>query len=135
MQAAVDTNVLVRLFVDDDPAQSELAAATLESAEVIAISLQAFCELAWVLGTRYQTARSDVALAIRQLLDTANVVTNRPAVAAGLAILEAGGDFADGVIAHEGNWLGGATFVTFDRKAAKLLADQGQSILLLDRAC
>jgi hypothetical protein len=41
--------------------------------------------------------------AVRALLDTENVVMNRPAVEAGLAILGLGGDFADGVIAYEGN--------------------------------
>jgi len=39
---------------------------------------------------------------------------NRPAAEAGLALLEAGGDFADGVIAHEGRWLGAEAFVSFD---------------------
>jgi len=39
-------------------------------------------------------------------------------------MLDAGGDFADGVIAHEGAWLGG-TFVSFDRQAVTLLQAQG----------
>jgi predicted nucleic-acid-binding protein len=65
------------------------------------------------------------------LLDTENVAMNRPAVEAGLALLEAGGDFADGVIAYEGSWLGGETFVSFDKKAVALLSAQGQSVLLL----
>lgn len=68
---------------------------------------------------------------MRALIATANVEMNRPAVAAGLAVLEAGGDFADGVIACEGNWLGGETFVFFDKKAVALLAAQGQSARLL----
>ncbi|MCE4317542.1 PIN domain-containing protein, partial [Xanthomonas hortorum] len=55
----------------------------------------------------------------------------RPAVEAGLLVLDAGGDFADGVIAYEGNWLGGETFVSFDKKAVALLTAQGQSTRLL----
>lgn len=51
---------------------------------------------------------------------------NRPAVEAGLALLEAEGDFADGITAHEGKWLGGETFVSFDRKAVTFLAQQGE---------
>jgi len=47
-------------------------------------------------------------------------VVNRPAAEAGLSLLEAGGDFADGVIAYEGRWLGADTFVSFDKKAVKL---------------
>lgn len=37
------------------------------------------------------------------------------------AALDAGGDFADGIIAHEGQWPGGETFVSFDQKAVGLL--------------
>ena len=38
-----------------------------------------------------------------------------------LSILATGEDFADGVIPHEGNWLGGESFVFFDKKAVALL--------------
>lgn len=131
MRLSVDTNVLVRLFTDDDPEQTEIALEALASAEIIAISLQALCELAWVLGRTYQTPRADVVSTIRRLLETENVVTNRPAVEAGLATLEAGGDFADGVIAYDGGWLGGSTFLTFDRKAALLLSKQGVNVRLI----
>jgi predicted nucleic-acid-binding protein len=48
-----------------------------------------------------------------------------------LALLEAGGDFADGVIAYESRWLGGEIFLSFDQKAAALLAAQGQTVRLL----
>ena len=75
---------------------------------------------------------ADVALTIRDLLGAGNVVMNRPAVEAGLAVLEAGGDFADGIMAYEGEWLGGETFVSFDRQAVALLTQQGQAARLLD---
>jgi predicted nucleic-acid-binding protein len=58
-------------------------------------------------------------------------MTNRPAVEAGLALLEAGGDFADGVMAYEGTWLGGETFISFDKQAVELLAEQGLATQLL----
>jgi predicted nucleic-acid-binding protein len=60
-----------------------------------------------------------------------NVVVNRPATEAGLAMLEAGGDFADGVIAYEGSWLGADTFISFDKKAVRLIEAQGKSARLL----
>jgi predicted nucleic-acid-binding protein len=60
-----------------------------------------------------------------------NVVVNRPATEAGLAMLEAGGDFADGVIAYEGRWLGADTFTSFDKKAVRLIEAQGKSARLL----
>jgi predicted nucleic-acid-binding protein len=39
-------------------------------------------------------------------------------------VLKAAGEFADGLIAYEGAWLGGETFVSFDRKAVALIAAQ-----------
>jgi predicted nucleic-acid-binding protein len=60
-----------------------------------------------------------------------NVVAKRPMIEAGLAVLDAGGDFADGVIAFDGQWLGGGNFVSFDKKAAKLIDAQGTATLLL----
>jgi predicted nucleic-acid-binding protein len=56
---------------------------------------------------------------------------NRPTVEAGLSLLDAGGDFADGVIAYEGSWLGANTFVSFDKRSVRLLEAQGGSARLL----
>ena len=64
-------------------------------------------------------------------METRNVVVNRPAVEAGLSALHSGGDFADGVIAYDGAWLGGETFVSFDKRAVSLLAKQGRRTKLL----
>ncbi|RRH85639.1 PIN domain-containing protein [Mesorhizobium tamadayense] len=131
MKVTADTNVLLRACVADDERQAEAAVDLLAKADVVAVSLQALCEFAWVLGRQYQTARVDIVAAIRALANTTNVVVNRPAVEAGLAVLEAGGDFADGAIAFDGDWLGGETFVSFDRKAVKLLSAQGHPVQLL----
>ncbi len=68
---------------------------------------------------------------LRDLLATSNVVMNRAAVEVGFAILEAGGDFADGITSYEGNWLGGETFVSFDKLTIDLLKQNGQSAKLL----
>jgi predicted nucleic-acid-binding protein len=46
-------------------------------------------------------------------------------------MLDAGGDFADGAIAYEGRWLGGETFVSFDRKAVEMLKAQGVAARVL----
>jgi predicted nucleic-acid-binding protein len=131
MKVTVDTNVLVRAVVQDDPVQAQQAATVLRDAALIAVTLPSLCELAWVLRKVYGFKTVDVARAIRALVATGNVEMNRPAVAVGLAVLEGGGDFADGVIAYEGNWLGGETFVSFDKKAVALLAAQGKSASLL----
>jgi predicted nucleic-acid-binding protein len=131
VKVAVDTNVLVRAVVLDDPVQADVAAKVLTDAELIAVAMPSLCEFVWVLLRVYDFQPSDVAAAIRALLAVANVEVNRPAVEAGLSVLEAGGDFADGVIAYEGSWLGGGTFVSFDKKAVALIAGQGLSARLL----
>jgi predicted nucleic-acid-binding protein len=84
----------------------------------------------WVLQS-YKIRPSDIAGTIRGLLNSANVVVNRPAAEAGLVMLDAGGDFADGAIAYEGNWLGADTFISFDKKAVRLMDAQGKSARLL----
>ena len=131
MKITVDTNVLIRAVVRDDEIQAMAADRILKSAEVIAVTLPCLCEFVWVLRRLYEFDRGDIAAAIRALADTANVTLNRPAVEAGLAVLNAGGDFADGLIAYEGNWLGAETFVSFDKKAVTLLAKQKYETRLL----
>lgn len=131
MKIVADTNVLLRAIVGDDAKQSQAAIEAMEQAEIVAVSLRALCELVWVLLRRYDASRADIAAAIRQLLNTQNVVLNRPAVEAGLSVFDAGGDFADGVIAFEGRWLGGETFVSFDQKAVALLTASGHAARLL----
>ena len=131
MKVTADTNVLVRTIVEDDEAQSARAVDLLEQADMVAVTLQTLCELVSVLRGRYGVQRADLVVAIRTLLSTGHVVVNRPAADAGLAMLEAGGDFADGVIAYDGNWLGAETFVSFDKQAVSLLRKQGLSARLL----
>ncbi|MGL6110175.1 MAG: type II toxin-antitoxin system VapC family toxin [Rubrivivax sp.] len=131
MKVAVDTNVLVRAVVRDDVAQARAAVKVLKAAQLIAVTLPCLCEFVWVLRKVYGFEVGDVAAAIRALVAAANVQVNRPAVEAGLAMLSAHGDFADGVIAYEGSWLGGETFVSFDKQAVALLTAQGQAARLL----
>jgi predicted nucleic-acid-binding protein len=131
MRITADTNLLVRAVTEDHEQQSRAAQTALKKAELVAVSMPALCELAWVLSQGYKVPSSSIAEAIRRLINGANVVINRPAADAGLALLDAGGDFADGVIAYEGSWLGADTFVSFDKKAVKLMEAQGQSAQLL----
>lgn len=131
MRMAVDTNILVRAAVRDHPSQTEVAMREMARAELVAVALPCLCEFVWVLRSVYGFRLADIAIAIRSLLAAGNVETNRPAVEAGLAMLDSGGDFADGVIAYEGRWLGGETFVSFDKKAVDMLTAQGQSARLL----
>jgi predicted nucleic-acid-binding protein len=131
VKIAVDTNILVRALTGDDARQSRLAQTELAEADMVALALPALCELVWVLSQGYKIPSIDIAEAIRRLMNGATVVVNRPAAEAGLALLDAGGDFADGVIAYEGNWLGAEVFLSFDRKAVTLMAALGESVRLL----
>jgi predicted nucleic-acid-binding protein len=131
VKITADTNVLVRALVGDDARQSREAQAELARAELVALAIPALCELVWVLAQGYKIPITEIAEAIRRLINSANVAVNRAVAEAGLDALEAGGDFADGVIAHEGKWLGADTFVTFDRKAVKLLKASGNAARLL----
>jgi predicted nucleic-acid-binding protein len=126
-----DTNLLIRAVVADDRKQAKLAQDALANAETIAVTVSALCELVWVLRRGYSLPAIEIANAIRRLVDSTNVETNRPAVSAGLALLEDGGDFADGAIAFEGASLGAETFLSFDRDAVKRLNRLGQRSMLL----
>ena len=131
MKISVDTNVLARAVLNDDPAQCRTARKLLKEASLIAVPLPCLCELVWVLRQAAKLSRDDVATAVRSLMNAGNVVVNRPAAELGLAVLEAGGDFADGAIAYVGAWLGGETFVSFDQKAVTLLSGQGEGARFL----
>lgn len=131
MKVTADTNVLVRAITGDDERQSKIAQTELANADVIALALPALCEMVWVLSRGYGISSAEIAEAIQRLMNSANVVVNRPAAEAGLAQLNAGGDFADGVIAYEGSWLGAETFLSFDKKAVKLMEGQGAPVRLL----
>jgi predicted nucleic-acid-binding protein len=131
MKITPDTNILIRAVVQDDLKQAQAATELLKHAELIAVSLPCICEFVWVLRRVYNFDLRDISAALDALLDASNVIVNRPAVDAGLAILHAGGDFADGLIAYEGYWLGAETFISFDKKAVSLIANQGQQAKLL----
>ena len=131
MKITADTNVIIRAAIQDDREQSLQAAHALHEATLVALPLPALCEFVWVLRQGYKLPVADISDALQRLTNCANVVINRPAVEAGLALLNAGGDFADGVIAYEGNWSGAEEFVSFDKKAVARLQAQGVPARLL----
>src|ERR1700759_4661446 len=88
-----ESNRLGRARTEDNTEQRKIAQLALSKAEIVALAIPTLCELVWVLRG-YKIGPSDIAGAIRRLLNGVNVVVNRPAAEAGLALLEAGGDFA-----------------------------------------
>ncbi|MDB5483527.1 MAG: DNA-binding protein [Caulobacteraceae bacterium] len=131
MKITADTNLLVRVLTGDDERQAAIAKVELAEAELVAITLPTLCELSWVLIRGYKHPAAEVSRAVRRLLDSETVAADRPAAEAGLAILDAGGDFADGVIAFEGRRLGADVLVSFDATAVQLVSTQGEASRLL----
>ena len=121
----LDTNVLVRFIVQDDPIQSAAATSLLESGcspeEPGYVSMTVLVELAWVLGGAYNYDRSIVASVIRQLLKTDSLVTENARVAwsALRSFEEDSADFADYVIGRGNAEAGCSRTFTFDAKAAR----------------
>jgi predicted nucleic-acid-binding protein len=131
LRITADTNILVRAAVADDPEQTRAAADLLRGAEAVVITVPALCEFVWVSRRGYRRSATDIAISIRELAKAANAIVDSVVVEAGLTMLEAGGDFADGVIAFEGRRLGGEVFASFDRQAIQLIAEAGGETLLV----
>ena len=131
MRIAPDSNILIRFTVRDDAAQAAAARKLLNDATSIVLVLPCLCEFVWVLRRVYRFSNKEVQSAIQTLLDTHNIILDRPAVEAGLAFLEAGGDFADGVIAYQTKWMGAEIFISFDHKAVQLSNARGYAAQLL----
>ena len=131
MKIVADTNLLVRLAVSDHPDHRRLAAKTVKEADAVIVGKLALSELVWVLQARYRLSKTEIVQAIENLCSVQNVVIDRPAAEAGLAAMRFGSDFADGIIAYEGAWLGGEMFVSFDKEAVTAMTHQGRKARLL----
>lgn len=131
MRITADSNVLIRAAVAfDDPnsadgRQARQATALLRQADLIVVTIPALCEFVWVLRRIYKHEQAAIGIAIRALCSTRSVVCDRPIVEAGLAWMDAGGDFADGAIAAMGQGAGADTFVSFDKRALRLAPRAG----------
>lgn len=131
MKISVDTNVLVRIALQDEPNQVAVATDLFRQASLIVIPLPCLCEMVWVLKQGFKLSNEDIIFSLEKMLNIQKVKLNRPAVEQGLKLLKMGGDFADGVMEYEGSVLGGEVFCSFDKKAIKLLQEQGKSVKLL----
>jgi predicted nucleic-acid-binding protein len=120
----IDTNVLVRYLVQDDAEQGRKAArfvAEACSAESPGlINRIVMCELVWVLESAYGYARGRIALALEQILRTAQFrIEDHSEMWSSLREYQAGADFADALIGAVNRRLGCTETVTFDRKAGR----------------
>jgi predicted nucleic-acid-binding protein len=122
----LDTNVLVRLLVEDDVEQTRRAIALLEQArtggEMLYLDPVVMVETAWVLRSFYHATSADIAEAITSVLgNTAYEIGDRPAIEAALRLYQdSKADFADCLIAARNLAVGCRHTITFDAKAASL---------------
>jgi len=124
-RTGLDTNVLVRFLVQDDPEQAKAAQdlmATFSEAEPGFVCREVLDELVWVLERAYALSREDIAYALDGLLEARELVieaADRAAIATD-RYRTGGPGFADQMIALAGQGAGCRETVTFDRKAAGL---------------
>ncbi|MDR0274051.1 MAG: type II toxin-antitoxin system VapC family toxin [Burkholderiaceae bacterium] len=102
MKAVLDTNVLVRILTNDDVKQAQAAKNLLLQADEIIIPTPVLCELVWVLSGTYKFKAGRIHQHITRIMNSRQAVVNDGEVLAGLAFMEKGGDFADGVNIHCG---------------------------------
>lgn len=122
---ALDTNVLVRYLVRDDPPQAEVARAlleTLSSTRPGCVCREVVIELVWVLERAYGFDRGDIATILEQLVTTAGlVIESADAVARSASGYRTGGaGLADRMILDAAERAGADGLYTFDRTAAEL---------------
>jgi predicted nucleic-acid-binding protein len=122
---ALDTNVLVRFLVQDDPVQAQVATEIMDGLRDDApgfVGREVLVELVWVLSRAYGFARADIATAIDGLLSATELVVEASddVGAAVERYRNDGFDFADLMIAAAARRAGSRDLVTFDRKIARL---------------
>ena len=114
---AIDTNVLVRALVQDDPAQAQRAQALL-NAKPVFVPVTVILELEWVLRSRYGYPPKTIAQALGKIAALKNaVIGEQAAVVAAAEKMARGWDFADAL--HHALSQGCDDFATFDTKLAK----------------
>lgn len=119
--AGIDTNVLVRLLLEDDPDQTRKGRALLAQISPIRINPVVLAELFWILRSSLKLERAAISDRLRRLLhDDAVLVVDGAAARAALTDYASGlGDFSDRLIARINEAHGASQTFTFDRKAAR----------------
>lgn len=120
----LDTNVLVRYVVQDDPAQSATATKLIDNfttANPGFVSMIVVVEMVWMLQSSYKAERPEIARVLDTLLRSRElVVENAELVWQALRIFtRSGGDFADCLIQRCGHTAGCDETVTFDQRASR----------------
>ena len=121
----LDTNVLVRYIMQDDPKQSPKATRLIErltSDEPGFVPLVAVVELVWVLSSSYGLNRDQLSEALDLLLRSKELIIDRAdlVLLAQRGFAQGGADFADCLIERIAHAQGCSATMTFDAGAVKL---------------
>ncbi len=122
----VDTNVLVRYLVNDEPSQFERARRLIRraavSGEPVLVSLLVLMETEWVLRSRYELPKAQIVGALSALLETDEVTfEDEPSVETALYTWkDSAAEFADCLIGAHNTRLGCSATASFDTKAIRL---------------
>ena len=118
MTAFVDTNVLIRHFTGDPPAQARLATRYLEQADRLLLPDLILAEVAYVLESYYEVARPQVAGALRAILAFRAIhVVDGPLLQRAVELYEVHGlDFADAYLVASAERTGVGVVASFDRR-------------------
>jgi predicted nucleic-acid-binding protein len=127
----IDTNVLVRYFIEDDPAQSRLTDSffnSLSSADPGWVSQATILEFAWIMRSVRRLDRKSIAIMMGQLTMLDSIVVERADIIDEALQRYRNGkaEFADCLIAASGRAAGCSKTVTFDKIAAR---DAGMELL------
>ncbi len=120
----VDTNVLVRLFVVDNPRQSEVAGqffASRSSANPAFVSLVVVAELVWLLNDTYDFSHAAIVGVLDKLLASPDFALEHHEFVSDAVMMaqQKKIDIADFLIARTAVANGSRATVTFDQNAAK----------------
>ena len=122
---AFDTNVLLRLLLNDDPDQARQAQNLIDRAvaasDRVLLPDIVLCELEWVLESVYAFPRARIATTVRRLLDAEELAfVNRAAVGRALEHYTRGrADFSDYLLGESARLTGASTTYTFDRALSR----------------
>ena len=109
---SVDTNVLARFLIRDDPVQTEIARSVMASD--VAVTITVLLETAWLLASRYGRSRAEVADALSQVIEMSNItVADESRIIWALERMRRGADLAD--MLHLVESRDASRFSTFDR--------------------
>jgi len=129
--SALDTNVLIRFLVRDNPEQADSARALLEgltTEDPGFICREVIIEVFWVLERSYRFSREQIASIVIELIDTDTLVIedDNDVAQATVAYSQGGADFSDLMTLAAANRMGAQPLYTFDQRLSSL---QGTALL------